>query len=112
MYNNFSKFINKAQERIFNDCLINVVVLEIQLKSKEINKEMILPRYYNKSIVYNGQVYDRSAMIKDLVPKKALEELKALIIVGSETDFENKTQIKNWIASQTDISDCSLSVIV
>lgn len=112
MYNNLKIFINKAQERIFNDYLMNLAVLEIQLKSKTLNETMILPRYYNKSIIYNGVVYERSAMIKDLVPKKALEELKKLILSGSAIVFKNKVEIKNWIVSQTGITDCSLSTVL
>ena len=89
---------------------MNVIILEILLKNRSINEELILPRYYNIDLIYNGQLYERSAMIKDLVPKKALAEIKVLIEKGSELNFENKQQIKNWIASNTQINDCSLAV--
>lgn len=110
MFKNLSRFINSAKERRFNDALMNVIILEILLKNRSINEELILPRYYNIDLIYNGQLYERSAMIKDLVPKKALAEIKVLIEKGSELNFENKQQIKNWIASNTQINDCSLAV--
>ena len=106
---NISKFINKAQEQRFNDALMNVVITEIRLKSGILNEEMILP-CNNKGIYYNGEFYEQSAMIKDLVPQKALLELKALVETGSKLNFENKQQIKNWIVNETEIKDCSLAV--
>lgn len=74
MYDNLAKFINRANERVFNDSLMRVVVVEIKLKSGQINEEMILPRCYNKAIVYDGETYNKCAQIKDLIPKQMCNE--------------------------------------
>lgn len=68
---NISKFINKAKELRFNDALMNVVITEIRLKSGVLNEEMILPRSSNKGLYYNGEFYEQSAMIKDLLENMA-----------------------------------------
>lgn len=86
-------------------------VTEIKLKSGDINEEMILSRYYDKGVWYQGEYYDRSGIIKDVLSKKALSELKHLIMNGSKIDFENVAQIKFWIEQQTGIESCSLSVV-
>lgn len=90
---------------------MRVLITEIKLKSGEINEEMILPRYYNKGIAYNGEFYKKSAMIKDLLPQKALIEIKTLTVAGSALDFETDAEIKNWIVAKTGINDCSLSAL-
>ena len=108
MYEALAKFINRPKERPFNDALMRVVSVEIKLKSCDLNEEMILPRYYNKGILYNGERYEQSAMIKDLLPKKALEQLKELICQGAKMEFENGSVLRNWVADTTGINDCSL----
>lgn len=111
MYKNLASFINNANERIFNDRLIILTVTEIKLKSGDINEEMILPRYYSKDCLYNGEKYESAGMIKDVIPKAALSELKQLIIEGSNADFKSVAEIKNWIHEKTKIKHCSLSVV-
>src|SRR5574344_812252 len=112
IYNDLKKFINKSDEKIFNDRLMVLTCIEISLKSKSINGELILPTYRNRGVWYGGEYYPFSAQIKTLMPKKAFEQLNLLIEAGSKIDFENKTQIKNWIASQTGISEGSIPVAV
>lgn len=112
IYGELEKFINKSDERIFNDRLMILTCIEISIKSKGIDGELILPRYRNYGVWYDGEYYPFAAQIKTLMPKKAFEQLNILIEAGSRIDFKNKTQIKNWIASQTGISDSSLSVVV
>ncbi len=110
-YRNLAAFVNKANERIFNDRLIILAVTEIRLKSGGLNEELILPRYYAKDCVYNGERFERAGRIRDVMPAKALAELKALIVEGSKKDFKNNSQIKNWIHERTNIQQCSLSVV-
>ena len=112
IYGELGKFINKSDERIFNDRLMILTCIEISIKSKGIDGELILPRYRNYGVWYKGEYYPFAAQIKTLMPKKAFEQLNLLIEAGSKIDFKNRTQIKNWIASQTGISDSSLSVVV
>lgn len=108
-FQNLSKFVNKAEDQIFTDYLMRILVLEIKLKSGEINKEVILPISANKSIVYAGEVYEKSTMIKDFLPKKALKELNELLDMSIEVTFNDKAEIKNWIRKETDITDCALT---
>lgn len=112
VYGELEKFINKSDERIFNDRLMILTCVEISLKSNAIDGELILPRYRNYGVWYEGEYYPFAAQIKTLMPKKAFQELNLLINEGSKIDFKNKAQIKNWIASQTGISDSSLSMVV
>lgn len=111
IYNDLKKFINKSDERIFNDRLMILTCIEISLKSKSIDGELILPTYRNRGVWYGGEYYRYSAQIKTLMPKKAFEQLNLLIETGSKIDFNNKTQIKNWVANQTGISESSIPVI-
>src|SRR5574344_1642853 len=108
IYNDLKKFINKSDERIFNDRLMVLTCIEISLKSKNIDGELILPRYRNHGGWYGGEYYPFSPQIKTLKPKKAFEQLNLLIKASSKIDFDNKTQIKNCIASQTEISETSI----
>ncbi len=108
-YNDLAIFINKANERRFNDALMMVIIIEIQLKSLNFNEDMILPRYFNKSVKYLGEIYERSAFIKDLVNKKIIGQIKKLIETGSSMDFKNTAAIKNWISKETGINNCSMS---
>ena len=111
-FEKLKKFFNKADERIFNDMLINVIFIEIALKIKEINENLILPRYRNKSVTYEGETYQYSGKIKDIVSNEILSEIKELIINGSAIDFKTKTEIKTWIGRTTGISDCSISNVI
>lgn len=112
IYNDLKKFINKSDEKIFNDRLMLLTCIEISLKSKSIDGELILPRSGNHGVWYGGEYYRYSAQIKTLMPKKAFEQLNLLIEAGSKIDFNNKTQIKNWIVSQTGITEGSIPVVV
>lgn len=108
MYNELSSFINKSHERRFNDSIMRAVITEIKLKSGDFNEEMILPRYFNKATKYNGEVYAKSAAIKELMPKKAIEQAKALVAKGSSINLEI-TQIANWIVEETKINKGSVA---
>ena len=108
MYTDLAKFINNAKERIFNDTLMKLVGIEIKLKSGNLNEEIILPRYYDKGIWYNGEYLERCGMIKNILPRKALEQLKELVRMGAKIDFETNSAMRNWIADTTGINDCSL----
>ena len=94
MYKDFTKFINKGKERLFNDSLINVIVTEIKLKSRELNEYMILPRNCNQGILYNGEFYEKSNMIINMLSAKSLIQAKKLVKEGSEVDFKNTFEIK------------------
>jgi hypothetical protein len=48
MYEELKRFINKAEERRFNDALMRMTIVEIKLRSGDINEHTIMPRYYNK----------------------------------------------------------------
>ena len=111
MYKNLAVFINKSEERIFNDSLMNVAATEISLKSGAINNQMILPRYYNRSCEYEGEVYERCGIIQEVLPNKALKELNVLVAAGSSLDFESKSALRVWIQKETGINDGSLSAI-
>ena len=108
-YIDFAKFINKSHERRFNDTLMKLIIIEIQLKSFDFNEEMILPRYFNKSTTYNGEVYERSGIIKEMLNKKALEQAKKLVKKGSEINFKNQDHLRNWICEETGINSGSLA---
>lgn len=111
IYSDLKKFINKSDERIFKDRLMNLTCIEISLKSKSINGELILPTYGDSGVWYGGEYYRYSAHIKTLMPIKAFEQLNLLIENGSEIEFENKSQVKNWIANQTGISENLIPVV-
>lgn len=87
-----------------------VIITEIMLSSGCVNENMILPRYYNKGIMYNGEYYDHSGSISEILPKKALVELHQLVSSGSKCNFKTKYEIKQWISENTNINDCSLSI--
>jgi hypothetical protein len=110
-YIDFAKFINKSHERRFNDALMKLIIIEIELKSFDFNENMILPRYFNKSVEYQGETYLRSAFIKDLLSKKAIIQTKDLIKKGSKTDFKNRDDLRNWICEETGINNGSLSAL-
>ena len=110
-YNDLAKFINKSHERRFNDALMKLVIIEIQLKSFYFNENMILPRYFNKSVEYQGETYLRSAFIKDLLSKKAIIQTKDLIKKGSKMDFKNTEHLRNWISEETGINSGSLAAL-
>jgi hypothetical protein len=110
-YARFATFINNSRERCFNDRLMLLLVLEIKLKSFELNEELILPRYQNKSFEYKGEKYESSAMIKDVLPQKALSELKELVCEGGERDFETLAECKEWIHHTTGIARGSISIV-
>lgn len=108
-YNDLAKFINKSHERRFNDALMKLVIVEIKLKSFDFNENIILPRYFNKSVEYEGEIYLRSAFIKDLLSKKAIIQTKELIKKGSQIDFKNTEHLRHWISEETGINSCSLA---
>ena len=108
-YNDLAKFINKSHERRFNDALMKLVIVEIKLKSFDFNENIILPRYFNKSVEYEGEIYLRSAFIKDLLSKKAIIQTKELIKKGSQIDFKNTDHLRNWISEETGINSGSLA---
>ena len=110
MYNELSNFINKSHERRFNDSVMRMIIIEIKLKSGEFNEEMILPRYFNKPTVYNGEVYERSVAIKDYMPKKAIVQAKALVKKGSSLQL-SKSQIADWIVEETSINKGSVAAL-
>ena len=89
---------------------MRLCVEEIYLKSGNINEDMLLPRYYDKGIWYNGEFYNRCGHIKDIIPKKALFQLKELVKIGSKIPFTSKTSVKNWIKEQTEINYCSIVI--
>jgi hypothetical protein len=109
MYQDLSYFINKSHERRFNDSVMRMIIVEIKLKSGELNEEAVLPRYFNKGVEYDGEVYEKSAVIKDFMPKKAIEQAKSLIKKGSLICFENKESIMNWIVEETNINRGSVA---
>lgn len=108
-YNDLAKFINKSHERRFNDALMKLVIVEIKLKSFDFNENMILPRDFNKSVEYEGEIYLRSAFIKDLLSKKAIIQTKELIKKGSQIDFKNTEHLRHWISEETGINSGSLA---
>ena len=108
-YNDLAKFINKSHERRFNDALMRLVIVEIKLKSFDFNENMILPRYFNKSVEYEGEIYLRSAFIKDLLSKKAIIQTKELRKKGSQIDFKNTEHLRRWISEETGINSGSLA---
>ena len=108
-YKDLAKFINKSHERIFNDSLMRLVIVEIKLKSFDFNENMILPRYFNKSVEYEGEIYLRSAFIKDLLSKKAIIQTKELIKKGSQIDFKTTEHLRHWISVETGINSGSLA---
>ena len=110
-YIDLAKFINKSHERRFNDALMRLIIIEIQLKSFYFNENMILPRYFNKSVEYQGETYLRSAFIKDLLSKKAIIQTKDLIKKGSKIDFKNTEHLRNWISEETGINSGSLAAL-
>ena len=109
MYHDLSSFINKSHERRFNDSVMRMIVVEIKLKSFDFNEDAILPRYFNKSTEYNGELYEKSVKIKDYMPKKAIVQAKELIKKGSNITFENVQGIQNWIVSETAINNGSVN---
>jgi len=110
MYEEIKRFINKAEERRFNDALMRMTIVEIKLRSGDINEHTIMPRYYNKGCRYDGMFYEQSGTIKQIMPQKALSQLKAVIKEGSKIPFFDKSEIKNWLVDKIGISHCSLSV--
>jgi hypothetical protein len=110
-YSDLAKFINKSHERRFNDALMRVVIIEIKLKSFDFNENMILPRYFRKSVEYQGETYLESAFIKDLLNKKAIIQTKELIKKGSQMDFKNTDHLRNWISQETGINNGSLAAL-
>ena len=108
-YNDLAKFINKSHERRFNDALMRLVIVEIKLKSFDFNENIILPRYFNKSVEYDGEIYLRSAFIKDLLSKKAIIQTKELIKKGSQIDFKTTEHLRHWISEETGINSGSLA---
>jgi hypothetical protein len=54
--------------------------------------------------------YEQSGTIKQIMPQKALSQLKAAIKEGSKIPFSDKSEIKNWLVDTIGISHCSLSV--
>ena len=110
-YVDLAKFINRSYERRFNDALMKLIIIEIQLKSGDFNEEMILPRYFNKSTVYQGEVYKKCAIISELLSKKSILQAKELVKKGSLLDFKNTEQLRNWISDETGINSGSLSAL-
>ena len=108
-YSDLAKFINKADERRFNDTLISVLVLEIKLKTGEINPQMILPRYHSEHIIYNGEYHAFHGKIGDVMPKKALRQIQQLAQKGASLDFAKHTDILEWLHNETGITRCSLN---
>ena len=108
-YNDLAKFINKSHERRFNDALMRLIIVEIKLKSFDFNENIILPRYFNKSVEYDGEIYLRSAFIKDLLSKKAIIQTKELIKKGSQIDFKTTEHLRHWISEETGINSGSLA---
>ena len=108
-YNDLAKFINKSHERRFNDALMRLIIVEIKLKSFDFNENIILPRYFNKSVEYDGEIYLRSAFIKDLLSKKAIIQTKELIKKGSQIDFKTTEHLRHWISVETGINSGSLA---
>ena len=108
-YHDLAKFINRSHERRFNDSLMRLVIVEIQLKSFDFNENIILPRYFNKSVEYEGEIYLKSAFIKDLLSKKAIAQTKELIKKGSQIDFKSTEHLRNLISEETGINRGSLA---
>lgn len=72
IYNDLKKFINKADERIFNDRLMVLTCVEISLKSKSIDGEIILPTYRNRGVWYGGGILSVFGSNKNTNAKKSI----------------------------------------
>jgi len=103
MYNNFKNFFNKGKDQKFCDNIAKFLLVEIKLKSGEINEDILLQCDKITNLVYNGEHFTNANTIKNGIPKSALAELKKLVAEGSKLNFENDAQIKNWVILQTGI---------
>ena len=104
-FKNIASFFERARERPFNDALSHYIAVEIKIKG-QLNENIILPRYYNKSVIVDGITYKKSATPASLLPKKALEEVKELVILGGKQNLKNYTEIKMWLVKKMEISYC------
>ena len=104
-FENIAAFFERERERPFNDALSHYIAVEIKIKG-QLNENIILPRYYNKSVIVDGITYKKSATPASLLPKKALEEVKELVILGGKQNLKNYTEIKMWLVKQMEISYC------
>lgn len=120
MFPTLKSFIEKAQERCFNDFFLRVIFLEIKNKSETIDPYMILPRYRGGDgggdrkgehlhQAYLGEVYRYNSCITNYVPQKVYQEAVLLVKHGAKQSFKNYSQIMVWIQEQTGISDGYLS---
>lgn len=101
MYNNLKNFFIKGKDQLFCDNIAKLLVVEIKLKSGNINENLLLQCDKITNLVYNGEHFTNANIIKKGVPVKALIELQTLVAEGSKLDFETDAQIKNWIILQT-----------
>lgn len=110
-YSDFAAFINKSHERVFNDSIMRLIIIEIKLKSCDFNEQMILPRYFSGDTTYKGEVYKKTASIEDLLSKKAVQQAKELVKNGSSINFKNTNEIRNWICDEAQINNGSLAAL-
>lgn len=103
MYNNLKNYFTKGRDQFFCDNLSKVLVVEIKLKSGNINENLLLQCDEVTNHIYGGERYKSVKSIKKGVSAKALTELQTLVAEGSKLNFENDAQIKNWVILQTGI---------
>lgn len=98
-------------ERVTNDTIIRMVIINIKNKRNEFDTDIIVPRYKEVSVTYQGETYKKHSFLKDYLKNpKVTNEIKTLIDLGCKQNFENYAQIQHWIEETTGISSCHLAV--
>jgi hypothetical protein len=104
-YKSLTAYIKQKNNRIFKDNLLRLMLVEIKLKSGQIDEYMLLPTTY-KSGVYCGRCwYEGYNHIINILSEKILQQVKQLVSKGSQMNFYNYLEIQKWITEKTGLTD-------
>jgi hypothetical protein len=92
-----TSFLNKSDERCFNDALLRLIAAEIRLQSGKLDEDMILPTYFRRRFYYNGEYMPYAAPVKMILSKATMNEARQIVAEGSSFHLETYSEIRSWL---------------
>lgn len=94
------------------DSFIRYLVVEINLRSTNINEDILLPSYTAKYKAEDGTL-ENFASPKQIFSRKVLKQIDDMLLIAKQNNIRSggKNRIKDFLMANTDLNDCHMAAL-